>query len=262
MNWELMVTAIVVLTFVVGLALERFVLYRKDWQWQGKDYWKTLGGFLGQAISGRLLGVSFGLMFAWLFPGMAGGLSGMHVAVAFCLIWAVEELCFYWLHRWSHEKKWLWKLHRAHHSSDKMGFLILFRYNFFWPFLRPQTWIGAFAAYFGLMSAYWPFVIMTFIIGVYTHLPYRWDLKLLEYRWIRPFWWVFERVVVTPDTHHAHHGMGRHGRLTGNYTTSLFLWDVIFKTAYIPRTHQKRFGLPVKNLDTGEEVLWPLIRKT
>ena len=69
-----------------------------------------------------------------------------------------------------------------------------------------------------------------------------------------------EKLVTLPDTHHAHHGMGRRAHMRGNYAVTLFLFDTLLGTARIPRARQERFGLPGR-FDWREEMLWPVIRR-
>lgn len=262
------VTRLISLSMVVvavgGLLIERFWLPREQWQWKGRDYLIALGGMIGQSASSRLLGMGFGALLAWAFPMHSGNLAGIPFWLAFIGIWSVEEFCFYWLHRASHEgplQRYLWKLHRAHHSGRQFGILLAFRYNVWWPFLRPQTWVASFAVYFGLLPAYLVYLTMTFVIGIYSHIQWRWDLPLYRIGWLRPLIWVIERIVVLPDAHHAHHGLGANGRIRSNYGTSMMLWDVLFGTAWFPHGRQDRVGLNVRNLDTREEMLWPLWRQ-
>jgi sterol desaturase/sphingolipid hydroxylase (fatty acid hydroxylase superfamily) len=248
--------------FITGFAIERWLARRRRAAGLGRrDYVLALSGIGGQALSSRVNGLLFGALLVWLLPGGAGSLREAPFWPAFFLIWISEEFCFYWVHRWAHTKRWLWKLHRTHHSAGQLGILVTFRYNVFWPLLQPQGWFAAIAVYLGLLHVYLPFVLMTYTIGVLTHVPWRWDLALHRQRWLRPFMWLLERVITLPDTHHAHHGLGRHGRIRGNYATSLLLWDVIFGTAYFPHARQERFGLGQKQFDWKEEAFWPLVRR-
>jgi len=65
--------------------------------------------------------------------------------------------------------------------------------------------------------------------------------------------------VTVPDTHHAHHGLGRHANLRGNYAVTLFFLDMLYGTTKIPRARQERFGLPGR-FDGREELFWPVVR--
>jgi len=253
-------TVFVAILFLIALGIERWQARKQPEAPNWRDYLLSAGGMLGQVLANRVHGVLFGVLLLWAFPAHANLFKGAPFWPAFLLLWASEEFCFYWVHRFAHEKQWLWKLHRTHHSAKQLGMLVTFRYNVFWPILQPQGWFAALAIYLGLTHVYLPFVAMTFIIGILTHVQWRWDLALFNIRWLRPLMWAIERVITLPDTHHAHHGLGRYGRIKNNYATSLILWDVIFGTAYFPHARQERFGLGNKKLDTKEELLWPLVR--
>ena len=68
--------------------------------------------------------------------------------------------------------------------------------------------------------------------------------------------WVVGRVISTPATHSAHHGLSESDGVTfykGNYGNLLFLWDVLFGTARISRRRPVEFGIeklaPVSTFD-------------
>ena len=169
----------------------------------------------------------------------------------------------YWIHRYAHEWRWLWKIHRTHHSAQQLNVGVVYRYNIFWVMLLPQSWVGAFAFYLGLGEAYAAAVMVTFLTNVLTHTNYRWDLWLRQRMpWSEPLWWLIERVITLPDTHHAHHAYGKGAHPNGNYAVTLFIYDVVFGTAKIPNRKQENFGLPISpRLHWAEELLWPLVRK-
>jgi sterol desaturase/sphingolipid hydroxylase (fatty acid hydroxylase superfamily) len=183
--------------------------------------------------------------------------------LAFPVIFIIEETLHYTVHRYAHEWRWLWKLHRTHHSATDLNVGVIYRYNFFWVFLLPQSWIGGFAIYFGLGWAFMAAIMVTYLVNVATHASFRWDLWLLDnVPGIKPFWWVFERLITTPDAHHAHHAYGKTAHPNGNYAVTFFLLDVIFGTAKLPRSRQQNYGLPISpRLHWAEELLWPVVKK-
>jgi sterol desaturase/sphingolipid hydroxylase (fatty acid hydroxylase superfamily) len=195
-----------------------------------------------------------------LLPGSENRFAGAPFWLAFPLFFVTEEFAHYWLHRWSHEWRWLWKLHRTHHSAERLNVAVIFRYNVFWTFLLPQVWFGAIALHLGLVAVFAASALTTFIVNVLTHTTYRWDLALRRVPGLNPVFNVLERVVTLPDTHHAHHGMGRNAYMRGNYAVTIFLFDILLGTAKIPRAPQTRFGLPGR-FDWKEELLWPVMRK-
>jgi sterol desaturase/sphingolipid hydroxylase (fatty acid hydroxylase superfamily) len=210
-------------------------------------------------VAAPVIALVLGLLFQHVFPGSAEALVDAPFWLVFPLYFVTEEFCHYWVHRWSHEQRWMWKLHRTHHSAERLNTLVLYRYNVFWTLLLPQAWFGAAAVHLGLYQVFIVSNLITFSVNALTHTAYRWDLALRQLPGLEPVFRVLEKCITLPDTHHAHHGLGRlaHGR--GNYAVTLFAFDVLLGTARIPHARQERFGLPGR-FDWKEELLWPVFR--
>tara|TARA_R110002049_G_scaffold9747_11_gene48874 strand:- start:686 stop:1543 length:858 start_codon:yes stop_codon:yes gene_type:complete len=255
------VLAIFLLAFAIELGSGRL---RKSPR-PGRDALFTLTGLLSQGmIPGALIGSVAGYTMAHLWGGeAAGSLSHIPFWFAFPVIFLGEEMLHYWIHRYAHEWRWLWKIHRTHHSAQELNVGVVYRYNVFWVMLLPQSWVGAFAFYLGLGEAFAAAVMVTFLTNVLTHTTFRWDLWLRQKMpWSEPLWWLLERVITLPDTHHAHHAYGKGAHPNGNYAVTLFIYDVIFGTAKIPNRRQTSFGLPIASrLHWAEELFWPLVKK-
>lgn len=229
-----------------------------------RDFLFTLAGMMSHVVfSGALIATAAAATASWLWPHSAGALKGVAFLPAFLLIFIVEEFLHYIIHRYAHEWRWLWKIHRTHHSGLNLNIGVIYRYNVFWVLLLPQTWIGAFAIYLGQGWAYACAVLITYCVNVATHSSFRWDLWLLQrFPVIQPFWRVFEKVITTPDAHHAHHAYGKNGHTNGNYAVTLFIFDVLFGSAKLPRSRQQNYGLPIsERLHWAEELFWPLVKK-
>ncbi len=226
-----------------------------------KDKLFTLAGLTAQTfVTPPIIGVLVGMGFVHFFPGSAGRYVNASFWLVFPIWFVTEEFLHYWLHRWSHEWRWLWKLHRTHHSATHLNIGVIFRYNVFWTFILPQVWFGAIATYLGLIQVYVVSVLITFIVNLLTHTAYRWDLALRKLPGMDPVFNVVEKVITLPDTHHAHHGMGRGAHMRGNYAVTIFLFDVLLGTAKFPHARQERFGLPGR-FDWKEELFWPVMRR-
>ena len=265
MSEQQIMLAVVVLIFGLGFTLEVLSGKLKGAGRPWRDGGFTLAGILSH---GLLAGpIAAGLAGYWavqLFPDHAGGLSGINFWLAFSVIFVSQEFAHYWLHRLTHEKEWLWKIHRTHHTAENLNMGVLYRYNIFWTMMLPQVWVGPFAIYLGLGMPYVLAVMVTFFVNAATHTAFRWDLWLREKMpWSEPFWRVLEKVVTLPDTHHAHHAWGPGSHLNGNYAVTLFIFDTLYGTAKIPNRRQKRFGLPkARSFHWSEELFWPIVRKS
>ncbi len=172
-----------------------------------------------------------------------------------------DEFLHYWYHRKGHEWSWLWKIHRTHHSTPDLNIVASFRENILWFVLMPNLWYAAALIYFGLGKAY---VLSTMVIGVVnvlTHSGLRYDAVLYRTPWLRRVVWIVERVVTLPDTHHAHHGLGRWSSPMGNYATLFIFWDVLFGTASFPHHRPERYGIDDDPLDPWYvQLYWPFIK--
>jgi sterol desaturase/sphingolipid hydroxylase (fatty acid hydroxylase superfamily) len=229
-----------------------------------RDFAFTLVGILSHAtISGALVGSVAGLLARQFWPEDAGALATTAFWLAYPVLFVSNEFMHYWLHRYAHEWRWLWKIHRTHHSAQHLNTGVLYRYNVFWVMMLPHTWTGAVAVYFGLGGPFLAAILTTFFVNLATHTSYRWDLYLrAKMPWSEPAWKVLERVVTLPDAHHAHHAYGREAHPNGNYAISIFLFDVLFGTARTPNCRQTQFGLPISpRLHWAEELLWPVVSK-
>lgn len=155
-------------------------------------------------------------------------------AASYLLGIAGWDFIYYWNHRLSHESRWLWAVHVAHHSSE--------RYNLSTALRQPVAEGFTMAVPYGLLA----------LAGV----PPRYiedarALNLIYQFWIhteavRSIGWL-ERVLNTPSHHRAHHGSQRQ-YLDINHGSILILWDKLFGT-FEPEVERVRYGL-TRNIET------------
>lgn len=163
------------------------------------------------------------------------GLSRLHL-FANIPIWAqliffvvTHDLYIYWMHRWMHKNKWLWRIHEAHHSPKKVDWLSGSRSHPLEILLNqtiefaPIILLGApveVIAYKGLISAVW---------GMYIHCNVD-----IQSGWL-------QKIINGPEMHRWHHSTGK-GR-NRNFATKFAFWDWIFGTAFLPETKADEYGL-------------------
>lgn len=152
------------------------------------------------------------------------------------LFFAVE-LAYYWLHRFSHEIRWMWAQHSVHHSARQITLSVAYRLGwtqFFagpWLFLVPVCWIGFDPRAVVLMYA--------------VNLMYQFWLHTET---VPKLGW-FERVFNTPSHHRVHHAIEAE-YLDRNYGGVLIVWDKLFGTFAPERDGAPRtYGL-VRQIDT------------
>lgn len=166
---------------------------------------------------------------------------GWHI-LAFLLL---DDMTQYWWHRLSHSNRMMWKLHRPHHVVREMGVLVTYRNAFLYYALMPGIWLSALLIYLGMGYVYLFYLPIKLAIILLAHSETKWDRFLYRYKFLHPIAWVIERLISTPSTHFAHHGLTAEDGIShpnGNYGNLLFLWDVIFRTAKITRKYPKAFG--------------------
>jgi len=140
-----------------------------------------------------------------------------------------HDLYIYWMHRWQHKNKYLWRIHEAHHSPKKVDWLSGSRSHALEILINqtieflPIVLLGSppeVIAYKGVMSAVW---------GMYIHS----NLNVRTGK--------LQRIINGPEMHRWHHSTGK-GR-NRNFATKLAIWDWIFGTAFLPETKPDEYGL-------------------
>lgn len=203
-------------------------------RWPANFGMVAIGTVLLAALPLGLLGVS-----AWARLAGFGLFNQVEapVGVEVVCAWLLLDLAIYAQHRAFHEIRWLWPLHRVHHSDVEFDVTTGLRFH---PgeLLASQLFKMALIA---LLGAPW-LAVLLFEIGLssfalFTHanlrLPKRLDAALRS-------------LVVTPDMHRVHHSVHRE-EMDSNYGNLLSVWDRLFRS-YTPETREAqremRIGLP------------------
>jgi sterol desaturase/sphingolipid hydroxylase (fatty acid hydroxylase superfamily) len=147
------------------------------------------------------------------------------------------EFAYYWLHRFSHEIRWMWAQHSVHHSARQITLSVAYRLGWTniiagpWLFLIPVCWLGFDPLSVALMFA--------------ANLLYQFFLHTEAV----PKLGMLEAVLNTPSHHRVHHAVNPEF-LDRNYGGVLIVWDKLFGTfAKEGDPAQNRYGL-VKQIDT------------
>lgn len=152
------------------------------------------------------------------------------------LFFAVE-LAYYWLHRFSHEIRWMWAQHSVHHSARQITLSVAYRLGwtqFFagpWLFLVPVCWIGFDPRAVVLMYA------ANLLYQFWLHTEVVPKLGLLE------------SILNTPSHHRVHHAIEPE-YLDRNYGGVLIIWDRLFGTFAAERDGTPRTYGMVRQIDT------------
>jgi sterol desaturase/sphingolipid hydroxylase (fatty acid hydroxylase superfamily) len=140
-----------------------------------------------------------------------------------------HDLYIYWMHRWQHKNKYLWRIHEAHHSPKKVDWLSGSRSHALEIILNqtieflPIVLLGSpveVIAYKATISAVW---------GMHIHSNINLHTGKLQ------------KIINGPEMHRWHHSTGK-GR-NRNFATKFAFWDWIFGTAYLPDYKPADYGL-------------------
>jgi sterol desaturase/sphingolipid hydroxylase (fatty acid hydroxylase superfamily) len=140
-----------------------------------------------------------------------------------------HDFYIYWMHRWQHNYKYLWRIHEAHHSPKKVDWLSGSRSHAFEILINqtieflPIVLLGSppeVIAFKGVISAVW---------GMYIHSNLGVKTGKLQ------------MLINGPEMHRIHHTTGK-GR-NKNFATKLAIWDWIFGTAFLPEEKAEGYGL-------------------
>jgi len=137
---------------------------------------------------------------------------------AFALCFVLDDLAYYWSHRFGHRVRWFWASHVNHHSSQHYNLSTALR----------QTWTGFIALSFIFR---WPLALVGFPPALILTCG---ALNLIYQFWIHteaigklPHW--FETVMNTPSHHRVHHATNPL-YLDRNYAGTFVVWDKLFGT--------------------------------
>jgi len=135
-----------------------------------------------------------------------------------------HDFYIYWMHRWQHRNRYLWRLHEAHHSPTSVDWLSGSRSHCLEILVNqtvefaPIVLLGASPEVIplkGAISAVW---------GMYIHANLN-----IQSGWL-------QLVINGPEMHRWHHAMGKGMR--SNFSTKLAIWDWMFDTAFFPSNQQ------------------------
>ena len=188
----------------------------------------------GNVVAGIALGfVTYGFFtFLWQFRLFDLGTSIAIIALCFVL----DDLRYYWVHRFGHRVRWVWASHVNHHSSQHYNLSTALR----------QTWTATFTLMMVLRA---PLILLGFSPEMVLFVG---GINLVYQFWIHteaigklPRW--FEAVMNTPSHHRVHHGRNPK-YLDTNYAGVFIIWDKMFGT-FQPEEEPPDYGL-VQNLGT------------
>ncbi|MGE5952472.1 MAG: sterol desaturase family protein, partial [Qipengyuania vulgaris] len=176
------------------------------------------------------------------------GPEGWAVWWAWPLCFVLDDLKYYWVHRFGHRVRWFWASHVNHHSSQHYNLSTALR----------QTWTG-------FLTLGFAFALPLVLIGFHpVMIAICGGFNLIYQFWIHteaidrmPRW--FEAVMNTPSHHRVHHATNPR-YLDRNYAGVFIVWDKMFGTFEPEVKDEKiRYGI-VKQLGSFN-LLWAVFHE-
>jgi len=141
----------------------------------------------------------------------------LDTAWGLALLFIGEELAYYWMHRASHEIRWLWVSHLVHHTPEQIHFASAFRLGI--TKLFSGTWLFYLPLYvLGLNP-----LAVSAMLGI--NLMYQFWLHTDLVGRLGPLEWILN----TPSHHRVHHASNPE-YLDRNYGGIVIIWDRLFGT--------------------------------
>ncbi|MEL6876507.1 MAG: sterol desaturase family protein [Pseudomonadota bacterium] len=245
------VTQIAVPLFVAAILIEMaWAKYRARDAYEPKDTLVSLAFGLGSTVSGALFGGFALAIFIGAYEYRLFDISENWWGPlwAWPLVFVLDDLKYYWVHRAGHRIRWMWAAHVNHHSSQHYNLSTALR----------QTWTGSFT--FGFILAL-PLVLLGFHPGMIAVCG---AINLVYQFWIHteaidrmPRW--FEAVMNTPSHHRVHHATNPR-YLDRNYAGVFIVWDKMFGTFEPEREDEQiRYGI-IKQLGSFN-LLWAVFHE-
>lgn len=189
--------------------------------------------------------IAMNLMMAGIvFAGLAAVYKVRLFTISPTAVWAwvviffLDDFCYYWFHRISHECRFWWAAHVNHHSSQQYNLSTALR----------QSWTGV------PVGTWTPWIPLAFLGFPPEMILAQQGFNLFYQFWIHtevvrrmPAW--FEYLFNTPSHHRVHHGSNPL-YLDRNYAGVLMVWDRLFGTFVAERDEEPvRYGI-VHNIET------------
>jgi sterol desaturase/sphingolipid hydroxylase (fatty acid hydroxylase superfamily) len=185
-------------------------------KYEPRDTLISLGMGVGSNVAGLLTGSLVVALYFAIHPYRLLDIGWQWWAWGLCFV--LDDMAYYWFHRFAHRVRWMWASHVNHHSSQHYNLSTALR----------QTWTGTIALGFLFRM---PLVLIGFHPAMIFFCV---GLNLIYQFWFHteaihkcPRW--FEAVMNTPSHHRVHHATNPL-YLDKNYAGVFIVWDKMFGT--------------------------------
>jgi sterol desaturase/sphingolipid hydroxylase (fatty acid hydroxylase superfamily) len=133
------------------------------------------------------------------------------------LLFLLQDFLYYWFHRASHQIRWLWASHVAHHSSRLMNFSTAFRQSLTYPLS-------------GMWVFWTPLILLGFDVQlVLAVVAINLAFQFFVHTQYGKHWGWLGYLLNTPAWHRVHHACNP-VYIDKNYAGVLVIWDRLFGT--------------------------------
>jgi sterol desaturase/sphingolipid hydroxylase (fatty acid hydroxylase superfamily) len=180
-----------------------------------------------------------------IFPSLEGTLT-LGIEATFFLQLVVVDYLYYWNHRLLHSK-WMWPIHRVHHSVTQLDIWGTSRNTLWSSFFIVYLWVNGILLFLvAEQQAYATAVAITAALDLWRHSSWGFDqFPRLQKR--------LSWVLVLPQAHARHHSDNLSHR---NYGANFSIWDRVHKTWSPENEAVKKIGIS-HNLSIYRCLLWP-----
>jgi len=228
--------------FVLLVLVEMIWARRKaPEKYEPRDTLISLGMGLGSNVAGLLTGGLIAALYLAVYPFRLLDIGWQWWAWILCFV--LDDMAYYWFHRFAHRVRWMWASHVNHHSSQHYNLSTALR----------QTWTGTIALGF-------LFRMPLLLIGFHPAMIFFCaGLNLIYQFWFHteaikkcPRW--FEAVMNTPSHHRVHHATNPL-YLDRNYAGVFIVWDKLFGT-FQPELDDQRIHYGIVKQLGSFNLLW------
>ena len=172
------------------------------------------------------------------------GFSNLQIMLSLSFsVFVFSDLTRYLLHRFMHKNKYLWKIHKVHHSAKVLNPLTFYRIHPLESLLFGLRYSLSYGVIIGIFSYFFGANISIFqIMGVFS-IGFIFNIALnnLRHSHIKIGYPKFlERIFISPKQHQIHHDRANNNK---NYGGNLAIWDYIFNSL--------QFSKNIKNMHFG-----------
>lgn len=216
--------------------------------WRGKngaDWLLDGAGLFCQGILIPLLQLTIVYqLYQYLFPAYAGSLH-WHPVGAFLASFVLVDYIYYWNHRLLHSR-YLWLVHRVHHTMTTRDVVGTSRNTLWASFLIVYLWVHGLFLYLLANPSYYALgVSLTAALDLWRHSQIEWPENWL-FRWLGRF-------LILPQDHAWHHAPGDDCNFGANFKW----WDMLHGTYRESAESPDVLGIPVP-LNLMQMLFWPL----